>query len=120
MDKWQSLQTFWESFGIPAYDESSVPDNAVMPYITYTAEASGFETILLLTASIWYHSRSWIEVSQKADQIAQTLASYYLVKMDGGYLFLTQGSPFAQRMKDDDDSVKRIFLNVMAEFFTAY
>ena len=29
MDKEQSLQQFWSSFGLPAYDETSVPDNAV-------------------------------------------------------------------------------------------
>jgi hypothetical protein len=36
MNKSQALQSFWESFGIPAYNEYTVPDNAEMPYITYS------------------------------------------------------------------------------------
>jgi len=121
MDKWQGLDSFWNSFDIPAYDENSVPDDATMPYITYTAEISKFEDVLLLNASIWYRSTSWTDASQKAEQIARTLASYHLVKLDNReYIFITQGNPFAQRMKDEDDSVKRIFLNVMAEYFSAH
>lgn len=121
MDKWQGLHSFWSSFGIPAYDENSVPDNAQMPYITYTAEVSAFEDALLLTASIWYSSDSWASISQKAEQIARALAPHHLVKLDNDeYLFLTQGSPFAQRMKDPNDTVKRIYLNLMGEYFSAH
>lgn len=121
MDKWQGLHSFWSSFGIPAYDENSVPDDAQMPYITYTAEISAFEDALLLTASIWYKSDSWAQISQKAEQIARALSAYYLVRLDNDeYLFLTQGSPFAQRMKDPNDTVKRIYLNLMGEYFSAH
>ena len=121
MDKWQALDTFWSSFGIPAYDENSVPDDAVMPYITYAAEISDFEDPLLLTGSVWYHGMSWAPASQKAEEIQRVLKDYKLIPIDGRrYLFLTQGSPFAQRMKDEDDTVKRIYINVMAEFFSDY
>ena len=120
-DKWQALHNFWSSFDIPAYDENSVPDDAQMPYITYTAEIASFEQVLLLTGSIWYRSTKWAEISQKAEEIARSLSSYRLEDVEGKqYLFLTQGSPFAQRMKDEDDTVKRIYINVMAEYFTVY
>ena len=39
-NKWQAIDRFWNSFGIPAYDESSVPQGATMPYITYHAEVA--------------------------------------------------------------------------------
>lgn len=120
-DKWQALHNFWSSFEIPAYDENSVPDNAQMPYITYAAEIAAFEQPLLLTGSIWYYSTSWVEISQKVEEIARSLASYRLEGVNKNeYLFLTQGSPFAQRMKDEDDSVRRIYINIMAEYFSAY
>lgn len=120
-DKWQALDNFWNSFGIPAYDENSVPDDAQMPYITYTAETASFENVMLLTGSIWYRSTRWAEASQKAEQIAKSLAGWRLESVNTKeYLFLTQGSPFAQRMKDEDDTVKRIYLNIMAEYFSAY
>lgn len=120
-DKWQALHNFWSSFDIPAYDENSVPDGAQMPYITYAAEISAFENVLLLTGSIWYRSTRWAEASQKAEEIARSLASYRLEDVnEDEYLFLTQGNPFAQRMKDEDDTVKRIYINIMAEYFSAH
>ena len=121
MDKWQTIHSFWSSFGIPAYDESSVPDNAVMPYITYSASISSFEKPIPLTASIWYNSTSWEDASKKSEEIERRLSSYAIIGMgDGEYLFLTQGDLFAQRAYSEDDRVKRIYLNVMAEYFSAH
>lgn len=120
-DKWQAQDQFWNSFGIPAYDVNSVPEDVVMPYITYTAVVSGFEKVVLLNASIWYSSTSWAAISQKADEIAQAVKDYKLILLDDHqYMFLTQGSPFAQRMPDAQDRVKRIYINIMCEYFTRY
>ena len=120
-DKWQALHDFWNSFGIPAYDETDVPDDAEMPYITYGAVVSGFERVVMLNASIWYNSTSWTAISQKADEIAQAVKDYRLEAIeDDQYLFLTQGSPFAQRMPDTDDRIRRIYINIMGEYFTRY
>lgn len=118
MNKWQAIDAFWSSFGIPAYDENSVPDDATAPYITYTAETADFEKVILLTGSIWYKSATWENISLKADEIASSLKK--IVKLDDGYLFITRGSPFAQRMKDPNENVKRIYINLMAEFYTNY
>lgn len=118
MNKWQAIQHFWESFGLPAYDENSVPDDAVAPYITYEAQVGEFESPLLLNGSLWYRSQKWSEISQKADEIER--AAKTLIKLDEGYLYITRGSPFAQRMRDEDETVKRIYINIMAEYFTDY
>lgn len=125
MDKWEGLQSFWESFGIPAYDENSVPDDATMPYITYQAAVGGFEDIVPLSASVWYYGTSWKDASQKVDEISRRLAGWTLVKLDDGqYIFLAKqrDSQFAQRMADeaDNDMVKRIYLTLFAEYFTKY
>lgn len=120
MNKWQALQSFWESFGIPAYDVNSVPDDATMPYITYVAATAPFENVIPLEGHIWYHSTSWTEISQKADEIAVAVSPHKLIRIDNKeYIYLAQGSPFAQRVKDENDSVKRIYINIMAEFLSA-
>lgn len=119
-DKWQAIHNFWSGFGIPAYDESSVPDDAQYPYITYSAAVGEFEQPVLLSASIWDRSTSWAWVSQKAIDIARAIGQNLLLKIDGGYLFITKGSPFAQRMQDEDDSIRRVYLNLQTEFFTNY
>ena len=125
MDKWEGLQSFWESFGIPAYDENSVPDDAQMPYITYQAAVGAFEDIVPLSASVWYYGTSWKDISRKVDEISRSLAGWNLVKLDDGqYIFLAKqrDSQFAQRAADeaDNDLVKRIYLTLFAEFFTRY
>lgn len=119
MDKWQAINAFWNSFNVPAYDENTVPDKAVMPYITYSATVSSFEQPITLIGSIWYRNTSWTDVSKKADEIAEYIGpSYRGIKLDDGYLVLSKAMPFAQRMADDDDSVRRMYIMVDAEFCT--
>lgn len=118
-DKWQAINEFWNSFGLTAYDELSVPDDAEMPYITYSASVSNFENPIPISASVYYRSTSWVAISHKADEISAAIGSYYLQKIDGGYMFIDRGSPFAQRMSDpNDDMMKRIYISLMVEFFT--
>ena len=116
MDKWQALQSFWESFGIPAYDETTVPDNAVMPYITYNAVIDRLDHPTVMTASVWYRSNSWTEISQKAEEISDALIQVKTIPLDVGYLYLTRGNPFAQRMVDEDDTVRRMYIVLMTEY----
>lgn len=123
MDKSQALHAFWSSFGLKAYDENSVPDNAVMPYITYQTATDSVGNKLLLNASIWDISTSWAWISQKADQIAEYIGKYghLSVKIDTGYMYISKASPFAQRMSDESNkNIKRIIIQIQAEFLTAY
>ena len=125
MNKWQAIHFFWNSFGWNAYDENSVDTGANaprLPYITYSAQTGSMEQILTFTASLWDKSTSWVNVSDKADEIAEKIGyGYELVQIDGGYLYLTKGQPFAQRMNDPDDTeIKRIYIILNAEFLTAY
>lgn len=120
MDKAQAIHAFWLSFGWPAYDENAVPDEAAMPYITYEVTESNIGKPVILTASLWDRSTLWKMVSQKAKEIAERLGYGGLtVGFDGGMILLTQGTPFAQRLSADDDAVRRINLNVAAEFYSA-
>lgn len=123
MNKEQAIHTFWSGFGIPAYDEQTVPDNAEMPYITYRVVTDSIGNVCNLTGSIWYRSTSWREVSDKAAEVAQAVGQYGFtrLKLDDGYVWFTKGAPFAQRMSDpSSDMIRRIYLNVQAEFLTAY
>lgn len=121
MNKDQAIYNFWSGFGLPAYDQFSIPDDAEYPYITYDTYTGALNDRLILTGSLWYRSSSWEAVSLKKQQIENALYSMPPIKIDNGYLWLSLGSPFAQRMGDDaDDMIKRYILNVSAEFLTAY
>lgn len=124
-DKWQAQQTFWSSFGIPAYDENTVPAGATMPYLTYEAVGGNFEQLATVSASLWYRSNSWQAISQKADEIAQAIATAQApaIKISNGYMKvrLPDSTPFAQRMDDPSDrQIRRILMTVEVEFLTAY
>lgn len=121
MDEWSALNAFWNGFSIPAYDENTVPDDEEMPYITFEASVGGFDDPILLSASLYYRSQSWREISQKAKEIGQTINSGHGVGYQGGRLWITPQSPFAQRMSEPNDSgVRRILLQIQAEFQTAF
>lgn len=114
------LYNFWSGFGIPAYDENTVPDEAVMPYITYEVSDSffGAMTDMSQSASIYYHSTSWVEISEKADQIAEFIGrGGRMLAVDGGAIWIKRGSAWAQRMPETADRmVRRIVLNYEVEF----
>ena len=121
MDSWQAQDAFWNSFGIPAYEESTVPEDVKMPYITYSAEYGFFEVETQLTASIWYEGRSWRDISKKATEIRDRIVSLQgsAIKVNNGYLRLFISTvPFAQRMADENENTRRIVINIGAEFMT--
>lgn len=121
MNKAQAIHTFWSSFGLPAYDQSSVPSGSgslQMPYITYEMKSDCIDREVGLTASIWYRSSSWEAISLKADEVAEKILEIDPIKVDKGYCWIKRGSPFAQRMSDEDDSVRRILINITVEYLT--
>lgn len=122
MDKAQAIDYFWNSFGIPAYDENTVPQNAPMPRITYSVATGSLEDVINLNASLWYRSSSWKEISLKAKEIEMRLGLHggEILDLDDGKLWLVKGVPFYQRMNDPDDSIRRIYINVQAEFLAPY
>ena len=122
MDKAQAIDAFWNRF-LPAYDENTVPSDIKMPYITYSVATDSLGGFLSMTASLWYRSDSWAEISRKAEEIAEFIAKMNppSIPLDNGRLYISKGLPFAQRMSEPSDSaVRRIVLQINAEFLTAY
>ena len=121
MTKASALYQFWNSFGLTAYDENTVPDDAVFPYITYQLVTDSFDHEVPVTASLWYRSESWTGINAKTEEISQKISrGGKIVSCDGGAIWLKRGQPFAQNMGDEsDDLIKRKYLNITAEFITA-
>ena len=121
MTKAAAIYQFWNSFGLTAYEENSVPDGAAFPYITYQLATDSFEREIPLAASIWYRSESWTAINAKAEEISHTISrGGKIIPCDGGAIRMKRGQPFAQSMGDEsDDLIKRKYLNITAEFMTA-
>ena len=121
MTKAAAIYQFWNSFGLTAYEENSVPDDAAFPYITYQLVTDSFDREIPLTASLWYRSESWTAINAKTEEISQKISrGGKIISCDGGAIWLKRGQPFAQNMGDEnDDLIKRKYLNITAEFMTA-
>lgn len=124
MDKAQAINDFWSEFGLPVYDENTVPtgeSSPELPYLTYNTVSDNFGNVLNLHASLWYRSMSWAEVTKKADEIADFIDYGLICDVDGGYMTVDRGTPFAQRIPDNsDDTIRRILINIQVEFDTEF
>ena len=122
MDKWQAQQAFWESFGIPAYDEQATFSKGALPafpHIKYESFTGSLGQDAVLSVSIYYAGTSLAEVKQKASEIERYIKERepLLIPMDGGYLWIKipDGQPFASPLYSGEDNVQRVVLTVEAE-----
>lgn len=118
MDKLQALDAFWHGFGLPAYDENTVPDNVKLPYLTYEASIDSFGDPIAQTANLWYRSSSWGEITAKEQEISEFITrGGRMIAYDGGAIWIKKGSPWAQRMDEpSDDTIRRLVLSISIEF----
>lgn len=124
MTKAAVLYNFFSGFGLEAWEENSVyalespPD---FPYLTYEMNTDAFgEYDTNLTFSLWYRSTSWAAANAKAEEISESIGrSGKVFIVDGGFILIMRGSPFAQSMGDpSDDMIKRKYCNITVRYYT--
>lgn len=114
----EALQDFFSGFSLPAYPSTAVPDDAVMPYLTYTVSVSSFQSSdSLLTVNLWYRNESEAIPNAKAEEIRKEIEQGGVLPLDRGFIWLKPGSPFWYTSPDEDNSIKRRILNIAAEYF---
>lgn len=121
MTKEAALYRFFSSFGLAAYADSAVPEDAILPYLTYQVAVSAFEEGQVpLTVNLWYRTESESAPNQKAREISQVIGQGGVVlPCDGGYIWLKRGSPFCQSLSDGaDPQIKRRYINITVEYLT--
>lgn len=118
--KFEAFHAFCESFGLTAYEETTVPTGTnapVLPYITYSLPYDVFNRPVSATMNIWTRSTSWSSALKKFSEIEKEINSGKYIICDGGALLITFGSPIMNRMGDDsDDAIRRIVININVEF----
>lgn len=119
-----ALQAFWAGFGIPARDENSVPDDAMTRfeghYITYCSITGSEGDRIPIYGSIWWKASSWDAITEKCNQIAKQIGRDGVrIPFVGGVLWIVRGVPFSTRMTDTDDTVRRVYINLTAEYISA-
>lgn len=126
MNRIQALHSFWSGFGLPAYDENSVPDEAMNPdspdyigqYITYDIVDSGWDEEVTMMANLWYYSSSWKEITEKAMAIGDYITrGGVMIPCDEGAIWIKKAPTWAQRMAHEGyDMVRRILLTIEVEY----
>lgn len=123
MLKEQAIYNFFASFGIPAFEENSVPtgnDKPAYPYITYELRTTAFgEYDTACTFSIWDNSSSWGRLASYVRAISERIGrAGRVLPCDNGYILIYRGSPFAQAMAEQDTSVKRELCGINVRYYT--
>ena len=119
MNKYEALCNFYSGFGIPAYEENSVPEKAKMPYITYEAITSGFDSQnVALSFQIFFKSESLMKIDTLTDKLSDALRGHVKLKCDEGYIILYRGEPFAQNVSTGDKATKCKYVNILADYIT--
>ena len=70
MNKAAAIHQFWSGFCLTAYEENTVPSDAVFPYITYQLVTDAFDADVAMTASLWYRGESWVDINAKEREIS--------------------------------------------------
>lgn len=121
MTKAAALHQFFSSFGMTAYTATSVPEDAVFPYLTYELITSTWEAgEVSLTVNLWFYTESEKIPNTKADEISRAIGlGGKILPCDGGYIWLKRGSPWCQSLSDETSpTIKRRYINVTAEYLT--
>ncbi len=118
MTKGEAIQTFFSGFGLPAYEETTVPDGAILPYITYEGTVEGWGESVSLSASLWYEAdASLADVNAKCGEIGRVVGpSGLLLDCDEGKIWLSRGTPFVFSVKSAGARHKGI--NLRAAYLT--
>ena len=121
MTKAAALYKFYSLFGLTAYEENSVPEDASFPYLTYNVSTGSFGEDNAMYINLWYRSTSWAGINAKTEEISAAIGrGGKVIKCDDGAIWMKRGSPFAQSMGDpEDDLIKRKYINITAEYLTA-
>lgn len=121
MTKEQALHQFFNQFGMIGYRSTSVPDDAIFPFLTYDAPISSWEEDpTSITLNLYYYTDSEAIPDAKAEEIRQAIGmGGVLLNCDGGSIWLKWGFPWCQSLVDETNrNIKRRYMNITAEYFT--
>lgn len=113
-----ALYEFASSFGWDAYPEQNIPNNAELPYITYTLQEYDFQTPGFIQMRLWNVSDGYSEINSLIDSIEAEVRNGKSLFTDSGIIYLYKGSPWCQYQPTEEINLKIAYLNLIAHFAT--
>lgn len=120
-DTARALNYFWGSFSIPAYTEETIPDDAELPYITYTVVEPDWGEKASIQARVWYKGASLVPLNAKVAEIKQAIGEGKSIQTDTGFVVISRDTNFSQYQPYDDEgksNVKVAYLSAVIHSFT--
>lgn len=114
----EALYNFASSFGWDAYPEQSVPNDAELPYITYTLREDDFRVPGLIQMRLWNVSEGYTEINSVVDKIELEVRDGKKLFTESGIIYLYKGSPWCQFQPSEEPNLKIAYLNFIAHFAT--
>lgn len=115
-----ALYQFFSGFGLEAFIENNVPEEAQLPYITYQLVEPDWLDSATIYARVWYRSTSFVAINAKVDEIRASIGEGTCLTTENGAVYLFKGSPFAQYMPmEGDDTLKVVYLNLIIHAITS-
>ena len=122
MNKWVALDSWFDSFGVKAYQEQTSA-TAKLPYIDYELAFGDIDNSpLALTFSYRERATDWEGCYLMSETISADIGRWgKRLEVDGGYIIIQRGAVFAQPMDDisGDDTIRRMVFNIDVFFFTS-
>ena len=106
----KGLKKFFSQFGT-AYIETSVPESAKFPYITYKCGSEDWKNKALISCSIYSKSSSYVELSEIAEKILDSARDGAIINIEGGYLCIYLGEPEFQIVPNADYDIRQGYIN---------
>lgn len=117
-----AIQQFLSGFGMPAYPQAAVPDDAALPYLTYALTVGDWdEGEVNIPVTMWFRTASEAIPNAAVRTVRGAVPrGGVTLPCDGGMLWVKRGSPFAQALKveGDEDGMKRRYINLVIEYLT--
>ena len=102
----QALYSFFSSFGVPAYAEGSVPDNAQLDYWTYQLKEPEAGENCSLSARYWSNSTSFAKSVEMKNALKQRIERGYSIHTGNGAIWIWPDNPFYQNQPSDEPGLK--------------
>ena len=123
MNKDAAMHAFFQQFSIPGHEETLIPQDASLPYLTYTQVSGGWgDGENAITVNLYYYESGNSAINEKAREIEDVIGlSGVLIQTDRGAIWIKKGSPFCQAVPDPTDNmIRRRRISLVADFLTTY
>lgn len=107
----KAIRSFLAGFGVPVWIEGSMPQDAQLPYITFSQVETTWDASTTMNVRVWDRSTSVATVAGIVDKISDAIGEGVVLPTENGYVYLYKGNPWAQLQPMEGTDMKVVYLN---------